>query len=144
MGKGMTAGEIADKQVERTRASVPYFERGVNAVTESPMAKAADNLDKAAENYRLAVSSGRMKKRLLAVSLPDWQAKTVAKSGRIPEGVEAARDRIADFHGQRMSHQDKIDVILKTMPTRTPSDMDARMLKQSQEMRKMQYIPTVA
>ena len=144
MAKGLTAQEIADKQVERTRTAVPFFEKGVAAVTVSPTAKAADNLDKAAEHYAAKVRDGSMARRLRAVSLEDWKAKTTAKSGRIAEGVEQAKPRIADFHGQRMAAQSKIDSSLATMPTRTASEMDARMLKQVAEMRKFQFIPTVA
>lgn len=141
MAKHMTPAEIAAKQVERTRTAVPYFEAGVAAVSESPTAKAAENLDKAADNYRLAVTSGRMAKRLKAVSLEGWKSATLAKSGRIAGGVEAAAGKIEDFHGQRAAHQSGIDAKLKAMPTKTASDMEQRMLTQIREMRKLIFVP---
>jgi len=141
MAKHMTPQQIADKQVERTRTAVPFFEQGVMAVTSSPMAKAADNLDKAADHYAAKVRDGSMAKRLRAVSLTDWQARTVAKSSRIAEGVEQAKPRIAEFHEQRAAFQSSIDAELANMPTRTASEMDARMMKQVQKMRGFQFIP---
>jgi hypothetical protein len=143
MAKALNPSQIADKQVERTRTAVPYFEAGVNAVTISPTAQAAEQLDKAAENYRAAVTSGRMAKRLKAVTLEGWRAKTLAKSGRIAEGVEAARNRIQDFHEQRSANQVGITSKIKSMPDKTPSDMEQRMLTQIREMRKFQFVPKV-
>lgn len=141
MAKSLTPTEVADKQVERTRGAVEFFEKGVAAVTVSPTHLAAQSLEKAKDNYREAIDSGRMGKRLEAVSLEDWQKLTLAKSGRIGEGVEAARDKIVDFHTQRSEAQGRIDTILDKMPTRTPSEMEQRMLTQIRSMRKFQFIP---
>jgi len=141
MAKALSPTDIADKQVERTRGAVEFFEKGVAAVTVAPTHLAAQNLDKAKDNYRDAVDSGRMGKRLEAVTLEDWQKSTLAKSGRIGEGVENARDKIIDFHTQRSEAQTRIDVILDKMPTRTPSEMEQRMLTQTRQMRKFQFIP---
>jgi hypothetical protein len=52
----------------------PKYQKNTQAVTESPMQKAAMKLDKAAANYQAAVSSGRMAAALNAVPLGDWKA----------------------------------------------------------------------
>ena len=63
------------------------FTAGVNAVTESPTAKAAQHLDKALANYQDAITSGRMANALNAVSLPAWKAAAVAGAGRLASGA---------------------------------------------------------
>ena len=139
MAKNQTPSEIADKQIQRLTDSVPAVQRGIDRVTESPTHKAAQNLDKAAANYAEAIRSGKTKERLEAVDLNEWQQKTKAKADRIPTGAAEARDKIVEFQTQRADYQTRIDGILKDMGTRTPGEMDQRMLKQVNEMRKFRF-----
>ena len=134
--------KIADKQISRLSSAVPEIEDGIQAVTESPTAKAADNLDKAKARYVAAIDSGKTAKRLRAVSLQDWQEKTLAKVTRVAEGVEASRGKIERFHAQRNAAQDRIDATLKTMPTRTLDDSIRRMTTQVREMANFEFDPT--
>ncbi len=122
MARTMTAEAIAEKQINRTSAAIPDVEAGIRAVTESPTIKAAANLDKAVAGFQRAVASGKMARNLRAVTLPDWQEKTLAKVSRISEGVNASRAIIVAFHGQRASHQVKIDHDLDAIPNRTLED----------------------
>lgn len=134
MAKGLTAAQIAQKQVDRLGESTEAITRGIQNVTESPTEKAAANLDKAATNYAKAISSGKTKKALLRVTLAEWQAKTTAKVGRVAEGARESQPIIQQFHEQRMAHQDKIDSKLKSMPKKTIQDSANRMLFQMKEM----------
>tara|TARA_R100001086_G_scaffold112467_1_gene57353 strand:- start:8001 stop:8426 length:426 start_codon:yes stop_codon:yes gene_type:complete len=135
MPETLNPTEIADKQANRLSAAVPDIKRGVQRVTQSPTDKAADNLEKAASNYALAISSGKTEQRLRAVSLSDWQQATVAKADRIPSGINEAKAKLQKFHAQRQGHQTGIDSELDSMPTLTPSDMEQRMLHQMRRMR---------
>tara|TARA_Y100000310_G_scaffold330007_1_gene400889 strand:+ start:136 stop:618 length:483 start_codon:yes stop_codon:yes gene_type:complete len=135
MAKMLSAKETTEKQTRRLVESIPDIERGIARTTVSPTEKAAENLDKAKANFVRAIDSGKTKERLLAVSKEDWQRKTLAKVDRISTGISEAADRVEDFHVQRIAHQEGISRELDSMPTRTDSDMEARMLKQIRGMR---------
>ena len=135
----MTPAEIAQKQVQNTTAAVPAMIRGVDRVDESPTAKAAKNLDKAQMNYAKAVQDGSMANALNAVSTEEWKEKTKAKADRVATGVQESADTIQKFHEQRGQFQEGIDSKLNQMPTKTPQDMDNRMLTQVREMRKFRF-----
>lgn len=141
MSRNLTAAEITEKQQRRLSESIPDVKRGIERVTESPTEKAAANLDKAKANYNKAIDSGKTAMRLKAVSLDDWKVATVEKVDRIATGIMGATAKIVGFHEQRQEHQTRIDGGLKSMPTRTASDMDQRMLFQIKEMRKLVYVP---
>lgn len=65
----------------------PAYQAGTQAVQESPMAKAATKLDKAAQNYMEAVSSGRMAAALLSVPLSTWKAQCAAGASKLTSGA---------------------------------------------------------
>jgi hypothetical protein len=139
MARGLTPEQIAEKQVNRTAGAVADVRRGVEAVTESPTAKAARNLAKAKLNYIAAIDSGRTAEALNGVSLQDWQSKTIAKADRIPQGVTEAMPTIIKFHQQRASFQMGIDRKLASMSTMTGADMEARVLTQIRAMREFRF-----
>ncbi len=131
--------KIADKQIRRLTDSVPDIEAGVALVTESPTAKAAARLDIAKANFARAVDSGKMARNLKAVSLEEWKAKTLAKVGRIPEGISESRDTLIQFHEQRNAHQAVIDRELAGIEKRTLADGIRRMTVQVQQMAKFSF-----
>tara|TARA_Y100000310_G_scaffold345357_1_gene464102 strand:+ start:150 stop:584 length:435 start_codon:yes stop_codon:yes gene_type:complete len=133
---------IARKAIRNLSNAVPDIEAGINAVTESPTAKAADNLDKAGRNYMAAISSGKTARNLRAVSTEDWKRKTLAKVGRIPEGIAQAEDKLIAFHTQRNLHQKGIDAKLKGMAKNTLQDSANRMVTQMNEMAKFSFDKT--
>ena len=95
---GMTPDKISDKWNKNLKAAVPFIQAGIDGVTESPMEKAAANLDKAQANYAAAVASGRMANALRAVNTSDWKNKTKQKVGeRLAGGVEAAMPKRKQF-----------------------------------------------
>ncbi len=141
MGRGMTPAQVADKQIKNLSASTEFITMGVNAVTESPMEKAAQNLDKAAKNYTEAITSGKTGDRLRAVTLGMWKEKTLAKVDRVASGAGEARGKIVDFHTQRAAHQETINAELAKIPTKTAADMERRMLAQMKAMRNFRFVP---
>jgi len=132
--------DIVAKQISRTANAVDEVRKGVEAVTESPTEKAAQNLDKAGANYMKAIQSGKTARNLRAVSVGEWKSKTLAKVDRIPSGIAAAEGKLTQFHTQRAKHQETIDSKLGNMPKRTLSDSISRMTAQVTEMAKFQFI----
>lgn len=134
MARAKDPRTIAEKQIRNLANATPDIEAGVNAVVDSPMDAAADNLAAAKENYVKAIDSGKMERNLRAVPLATWKAKTLAKIPRIAEGAEASRRTIEVFHDQRNKHQETIDRTLEGMPKRTLQDSGRRMMAQMEGM----------
>ena len=134
-----TPSDIASKQVRRLSDAVEDIKAGVNAVTVSPTALAAANLDKARANYQKSIDSGKMERNLKAVSLESWKAKTAAKVNRIPEGIAAAVPTLIQFHTQRAAVQSGIDSQLSGMPSRTLTDGINRAVAQINGMAKFSF-----
>ena len=87
----VTAAQYAEKWARRMKNSAQDIQLGIDKVTESPTAKAAQSLDRAAQAYQEAVSSGRMAQKLNNVSLQDWKETTKSKvAARLSSGVDAA------------------------------------------------------
>jgi hypothetical protein len=130
---------VAQKQIDRLSAAVPDIEAGVNAVQDSPTSKAADNLEKAADNYVKAIRSGKMGRNLRAVSLEEWKRKTTAKVNRIPEGARESMETIVAFHDQRNAKQSEINRELEGIPKRTLDDSIRRMTAQVKGMSEFSF-----
>jgi len=130
---------IAEKQVRRTSEAIPDMEEGIKAVTTSPTELAAQNLDVAKANYSRAIESGKMARNLRAVTLADWQSKTLAKVGRVAEGVREAQPTIQAFHTQRNAAQVNIDRDLAKVQKRTLADSIRRVTIQIEGMSKFSF-----
>lgn len=129
-----TPAEIAAKQIRNTSAAVPDVIAGVNAVTESPMEKAAAALPKAQARYIEAITSGKTARHLLGVSLPSWKKSTTDKAPRIAEGIAAAESKLVRFHTARQPIQAAISGEIAAMPSLTLEDNIARSAKQQRAM----------
>lgn len=131
MSKGMTAQEIAEKQVRRAKGAVQDFKDGVAAVTTSPTAQAAKAVDRWFAGVQQAMEDGSYVDGCNAVSLAEWQQRTIDKGGlNYASGVSAAADTIAEFHSQREAFQKSIDSKLATMPRGDLQQNIQRMLTQ--------------
>lgn len=116
----LTPSQIAAKWARNTAGSTESVKAGVMAVTQSPMEKAAQNLDKAAMNYQAAVSSGRMGKALRAVSLADWQQAMIEKGvQRIASGTQRAVPKMEAFMAAWMPVMERVKNQVATMPSGT-------------------------
>lgn len=94
--KNPTTG--ANKWATNLAGSTEAIKAGVNAVTESPTAKAAQNLDKAAARYNEAVTSGRMAQKLNAVSTQDWKTAMIEKGlPRVQQGANQGKANYLKF-----------------------------------------------
>ena len=134
---------IVEKQIQRTAAAIDDFVAGVDRVSEAPTAKAAKMGEKAIARFTEAWRSGKTAKRLQAVSLEDWQAKTRSKSDRFASGITQAADKLTKFHTQRAAKQISIDRELASIPSNTLADSIRRATIQIQKMAEFTFDPTV-
>ncbi len=141
MARGLTAIEIADKQISRVQESEAAFRSGVERVSVSPTDLAAQNLEKAKLNYAASITSGKMGDRLRAVSLTSWKNSTLAKADRLISGITAAKTKIVDFQEQRQTFQEGIDRGLAAMPTKTLGENIARATFQIRSMSEFTFKP---
>lgn len=74
---------------------------GVNAVTQSPTAKAAQAVDRMVAGIQRAAQSGKIAAALNAVSLQDWKDAMINKGvPRVAAGASAAVPRVQAFFQQ--------------------------------------------
>lgn len=100
------------------KGAVQKMQAGVQAVTESPMEKAAANADFYVQ--RVAESVDKFRAGLMSVSLPDWKRKTAEKIGaRLPGGVDAAMDKRRRFDQYLVSTMNEVLPQVSGMPNRT-------------------------
>ena len=132
-----TAEEVTDKHAARLKASTPYIEAGVNRVTEAPGKKAAAKQEKMKTNLVAAIDNGKWAKRVGAVSLEDWKAKTITKGiGRIAAGIDGARDKQVDFYNQLLPAIDNAKSKIANMSDVTVEDNINRCTTYLREMAK--------
>lgn len=93
-----TPQSVAAKWAANLQNNVQSITDGVNAVTQSPTAKAAENLDAYVRNTMAAVQSGRMAAKLNGVSLDQWKEAFRTKGiPRIQQGAQAAIPKMQKF-----------------------------------------------
>lgn len=135
----MTPEQFAEKHARRLKASTADIKRGIENVTESPTAKAADASTKMLQNLTEAVNSGKWGRRLKAVSLEDWKAATINKGlARIPAGIDAAHDKQVAFAGQLFPFEDRVMAMVDKLDDLTLDDSIARVTLWMREMSKFE------
>lgn len=123
-----TPQQIAEKWSRRLTQSTADIERGVNAVTESPMEKAIAKKDKAIQNYQAAMNSGKWEAGLRRVSLQQWKNDTINKGiQRITAGANAAQPKVAAFMGELLPYQQNLKAEIDALPDNTLEDSIQRM-----------------
>lgn len=123
----VTAEEAAKKHAERLKASTQYIRSGVQAVTESPMEKAAQQQDKMLAKLTEAVTTGKWQAGLRRVTLQQWKDALINVGvPRIPAGVDAAHDKIVAFYRDLLPYEERIQSELEGMPDLTLEDSVAR------------------
>lgn len=71
---------------------------GVNAVTQSPTASAANAVDRMVAGIQRAAASGKIQAALNAVSLQDWKDAMINKGvPRVAGGAVAAKPKMQNF-----------------------------------------------
>lgn len=86
-------------------ASGDKFKAGVQAVTESPTAKAAMAIDRQVQGVIAAAQSGKTQRALNAVTLESWKNDMINKGAtRISTGAATAEPKVAQFMNEFFPH----------------------------------------
>ncbi len=135
----MTAEQFQEKHARRLKAATQDMEEGVRRVTVAPTLKAAQSMQKLRTNLLKAIDSGKMERRLKAVSLQDWQDKMITKGiGRVASGIDGAKDKTIAFAAQLLPAIDRAKANLDKMPSVTLQDNIGRMVAFVTEMSKFE------
>lgn len=119
----VTPEQYAEKQARNLKAATPDIRRGVERVTVSPTAKAAEAQDKMLARLTEAVQSGKWAAGLRRVSLEDWKSKMLDKGvPRIAAGIDAAYDKVVAFASELLPFQASLQGKIENMSDLTLED----------------------
>lgn len=119
----VTPEQYAEKQARNLKAATPDIRRGVERVTVSPTAKAAEAQDKMLARLTEAVQSGKWAAGLRRVSLEDWKGKMLEKGvPRIAAGIDAAYDKVVAFASDLLPFQATLQGKIEGMSDLTLED----------------------
>ena len=123
----LTSSQAADKQIKNLSGSVEQIRIGVDRVTESPMEKAAANVDGYLAGVQRAVTNGKFQAGLRRVSLEEWKEKFKTKGiPRIASGAQASRGKLVKFYDEFFPFLDSAQREVNAMPKVTLEDSIAR------------------
>ena len=136
----LTAEEAQEKHARRLKGSVSDIVKGIEKVTVSPTAKAAEKIDKMKAHLDEAFASGKVERALKRVSLDEWKSKAAKKiPSRLGAGIDEAKDKMTDFFSKLFAHQNSGLPKIKEMPDLTKEDTKARMVAWFEHMSKFHY-----
>lgn len=124
----LTPDEFAEKHARRLKAAIPDMRTGIERVTVSPTAKAAEKKEKMKTKLLARIDDGTWEARLKGVTLEDWRKKTLEKGlARVGAGIDAATDKVKDFAAQLLPHIDAGKAAIEKLPDVTLEDAINRM-----------------
>jgi hypothetical protein len=123
----VTPDQFVNKWKTNLKSATSYIRDGVNAVTESPTAKAAAQQDKWFDNLTAAKNAGKWKDGLNNVSLDYWkQRMTTVGVNRISDGVNNADVVMNDFAAKLLQKVGDLQQVIRAKPNKTIDDSVAR------------------
>lgn len=123
----VTPDQISTSWNTGMKSNVAKMQRGIAAVQDSPMEKAAAAQDTMLANLTQAVTSGKWAANLRKVPLAKWKEVTNAKIvTSLPAGVDAAMDKRRDFDRKLVAALDGVLPEIAAMPNATIQDSMAR------------------
>lgn len=115
MAKNPTS--VASKWAANLGNATQSIREGIENVTESPMAKAANRTDAYLAGIQKAVADGKFQDGLRRVSLEDWKRALMEKGlPRIATGARASEGKFADFMADFLPHVEAGQRALESMP----------------------------
>lgn len=106
MAVNTNAAAVAARWAQNLGAATDKIKAGIQAVTQSPTAKAAANANNYLLGVQRAVSSGKFQASLQAVSLQDWQNAMINKGlTRIASGATQAQPKMQAFMSQWLPYE---------------------------------------
>lgn len=134
----LTSSQYAQKWAERLGNATTDIERGVNAVTESPMEKAVLKQAKMLQNFTKSINDGTWATKTKAVSLSTWKQKTLSKGiPRIAGGAQDAIPKMQAFADRLLPYQETLKGQIAGMNDLTLQDNIQRMVAWVNGMAKM-------
>ena len=101
--------KVAEDWSRGMSGSTQKIKAGVQAVTESPTAKAADAVDRMVAGVIRAQQSGKTERALRAVSLDDWKRAFIEKGlQRIASGATTGKAKMAAFLQDWLPHVEQV------------------------------------
>jgi len=94
---GLQPAAVTAKWKANAGKSASAWAAGIQGVTVAPGQLAAAQAQAALAGYTDAIQSGRWAQRVGAVTLGDWQSKSVAKQGNYTSGINAGESKRARF-----------------------------------------------
>ena len=114
---------VLKKWQDNTAGATKAYVDGVNRVSVSPTAQAAQALEKARQNYNAAIDSGRMANALNNVSLASWKASASGKgAANLQNGVRAATPKMQAFLTAFLPVAEQASQEAKSIPNVGPND----------------------
>lgn len=119
-----------EKWKKNAAAAGDAMKAGINGVTESPTAKAADMADKYARRVQESVDSGKYQQACRSVNLSEWKEAAAGKGVvNMQNGVRALSARAQRNMADQMQYAQMVADQIAAMPNETIEDAKARMLK---------------
>lgn len=111
------ASSVATKWANNLANSTQSIREGVESVSESPMAKAANRTDAYLAGIQAAVANGKYQDGLRRVTLEEWKRSLLEKGiPRIATGARASEGKFADFMQDFLPHVEAGQRALESMP----------------------------
>lgn len=119
----LNASAVAKLWADRAAAAGQRMKDGVNAVTESPTAKAAAAKDQWLAGVQRAATEGRYEDGLNAVTLQDWKTAMTEKGvSNMATGVRASVGKMERFLRDFLPYAESVSDEVRAMPKGTLQD----------------------
>lgn len=133
---GKSVADIVKKWTDNTMGGVDAYKKGVAGVRVAPTQLAAQNLDKARQNYAAAIDSGRTAAALNNVTLAQWQAAAQGKgAANLQNGVRAAQTKMQASVAYWQPIAEQASAEAKAIPNNSEADALRRVQVVMQRMK---------
>jgi len=123
----LTPNDAADKQIRNLKAAIPQMTAAINAVTESPMEKAAGQQEKMKLKLIESIDNGKWAAGLRRVSLTEWKDKFIKKGlPNIGRGADLAKPKLVKFYQEFFPFLETVQSEISGMADLTIEDSIAR------------------
>jgi len=135
----VTPDEFVEKHARRLKGASEDMRRGVERVTTSPTAAAANKKDKMRTNINAAIDAGKWERGLRRVTLDEWKSKMINKGlGRVATGIDEAAPKVRAFAAEVLPFIDNLNTTVQKLPDTTLEDNINRMTTFIRGMSKFQ------
>lgn len=113
----LNAQAVTDAWASKMSTAGPAYKRGIESLTENPMAAAAQQQDRMLAGVQQAVQSGKWAAALNKVNFQDWKTVTATKGAdRLATGATAAKPKMLTHMTKWLPVAAGISQTVKGMP----------------------------